>query len=79
MSSLIEAIHIRGGQVQQTSQHGLTFLELSLPIPGFDQTQVQVTRKWDNANDKDQLLLEALREAQIILNSVQEKLREAQE
>ncbi len=68
MSSLIESIRIRGGDVQQITQHGLSFLELSLPVPGFCHTKIQIKRECVEATDD--VLLDALREAQVILDTV---------
>ena len=79
MSPLIEAIHIRGGCVAETHYQDLTFLELILPIRGLQQTAVQIKRTYSGSVDKEELILEALREAQAVLDVVHDNLFSAQE
>ena len=75
MSSLIEAVHIRGGTIKrQTTAHGFSLLELALPIPGMLQARIQITRPYVGETFSDEVVLDALSEAQMILNTIHDKL-----
>lgn len=79
MTALIESIRIRGGDVRQSDRHGLSFMELVLPLPGYSQAWIQIRRECRETPLAEEVILETLREAQVIVDTVIERMLTGEE
>jgi len=69
IESLIKTISIRGGNIKRSNDFGQNHIEISLPIPGKENTAVCVQKTCSDDISADDII-DVLCEAQSVLDAV---------